>query len=713
VNGGKGQFCSSSASDLKAQLAKLKAGSLVIMHSFVGVVADLDTTAVGGTKFPGSGITPYGYSAVGVAGASAGSVYESYRRTPLNGNGALLIPLDGSLMLDIRQNYDFVPAAFHSVKVTPNDPKYPGFSTIDYNGSFHKAAVSSGSGGGFWIVTIDRHTGEFKDFYVVETNTHDSAKNKQAFYDLAYLLDVYYNSPDNLLIITTIGRPVSSVWDVPVDLVGAINRLGGSGYLLHTFATGQQTYTLITSPDPDYVEGHRVIESTDAFGNSTQTGELNGFMTRNRKNLWSMNSAVSDSGLSQPLSFAWSKVAFQTPQNYPAWTARQQKAYDDLTAASNHYPAIHTTIGCTTTCGTIRSYYDGGIGGSGIPRVLSINYGDGLAYYPNTDYDDKDFNAVKTQLGMEQSYVYNVYEVYSQFRALTYDQSGTLQSQLYEVADKIDRSLAEGGQDNEMIAKRLTQASQVTTVLSVLPGIGSAFGAITVVLDSAGALVPQYNGVPNDDRYGYTFKELRAGALTAGSDMADSIDSIFLGMVTDWGKMSIVGPGRGSQQTPWYMSPTSDKVPRAALPLIALSAKQQFYLQLMPTVFDIDYATELKTPYPTQIGARWTINGQPQCIEPYAAAPGDTMQGYLHGYPSINYDLFLITNKERGTNIPWAYEQPKYPSQTLLNDVFNQPYLNGDSKLEGGAGLYKAQFLPSAGYLQGREAYRGYGPCSE
>jgi len=96
---------------------------------------------------------------------------------------------------------------------------------VTYNGYLHKASVSSGAGGGFWILTIDRHTGEIKDSYVVETNVYDSAKNKQAFTVLAYLLDVYYNSPDNLLIMTTIGRPVSSVWDVHQDLVAALNRL--------------------------------------------------------------------------------------------------------------------------------------------------------------------------------------------------------------------------------------------------------------------------------------------------------------------------------------------------------------------------------------------------------------------------------------------------------------------------------------------------------
>jgi hypothetical protein len=112
--GSNGQACFFDANGVASFLRTVPAGDLVIVNTFLGLMANLDTTAMGGTRFVGTGISPYYYNAIGVAGAPAGTAYESYQananHTARLGR-AFLPPLIGSLMLDTNQDYYFVPSS--------------------------------------------------------------------------------------------------------------------------------------------------------------------------------------------------------------------------------------------------------------------------------------------------------------------------------------------------------------------------------------------------------------------------------------------------------------------------------------------------------------------------------------------------------------------------------------------------------------------------
>jgi hypothetical protein len=699
VGSGSGQNCFGDAAALSTFLTGLPAGDLVIMNSFLGLMSNLNTTRIGGTNYSASSIQPRYYNAIGVVGAPAGTAHESYRATRADGR-ASLAPLVGSLMLDIRQRYDFVPSSFREVKVIPNDPDMPGSSTIIYNGQTLHGSMPAGAQGGFWILAIDRLSGNVSDNYILPTNSSAAAVS-----DFAYLLDVYYK-PHDLLIITTVGAPFSAPSFVTAGLWSAINRVGGTGFILPKLVSPSDSYTLITSTDPDYVNAHFPVESTTIRDQaSTQTGELNGLLSRDKKNQFGLQTALSDQNLPNPLNSKWTEVLFQQPQDWPVWTASQKLAYLDLTAVSNHYPTVRTSLGCGGSdeiCQPIRTYYDGGIGGSAQPAFLSINYNN-LAYFENAQYSSADFNAVVQQLAREAGYEKNAYTLYNLFKDVTSDQSSNLQLQLQQIAQKIDESVT--NDQSQLIVKRLTQAAGVAGVLSLIPTVGPAFGGLSSILYGAAVLVPSSGGVPDDGRYAFTLKQLKDGNQIVGSNLADTTASLFVSVVNDWGKVSTIGSGYAAQRSPWYMSLTTgaSNIPRAALPAISLAAKQQFYLQLLPTVFSSDVFVAQPQNNPAKIGAIWKAGNIQFCNAAYAQAPSDAIQTYFSISKPSTYDIYTLTNTVMGKNPVYLFPVLNFPSSSLLTDLFSAPNLDGTS-LTGGAGLLNRQLLPfpSAGYMTGR-----------
>ena len=708
VGGGSGQNCFGDAASLSTFLSSLPAGDLVIMNSFLGLMPNLNTTQIGGLNYSASGIQPRYYNAIGVVGAPAGTAYESYRpanfsHTPRLGR-EFLAPLVGSLMLDIRQSYYFVPSSFREIKVIPNDPAMPGSSTIVFNRHTFHGSMPAGGLGGFWILAIDRLSGYVSDSYILPTNNSAAAVS-----DLTFLLDVYYK-PHDLLVITTIGAPFSSPSSVTAGLSAAFDRVGGTGFILPKLLSPDDSYTLITSTDPDYLKAHFPVESTSirdqASGqaSSTQTGELSGLLSRDKKNQFGLQTALSDQNLPDPLNSQWMEVVFQQPQDWPVWTASQNLAYLDLTAVSDHYPSVRQKLGCglpNQICQPIRTYYDGGIGGSGEPSALSINYN--LTYFQNDAYSLADFNVVVKQLATEQGYEKNAYTLYNLFKDVTADQSNNLQLQLQKVAQNIDGSVANG--NSALVVKRLTQASGVAKILSVIPSVGPAFGGLSAILDGAAKLVPSSSGVPNDGQYAFTLQQLKDGNAIVGSNMADTTAALFVSIVNDWGKVSTIGSGYAAQQSPWYMSLTSmdANVPRAALPAISLTAKQQFYLQLLPTVFSEDFFVQQPQMNPAKIGAKWKAGDIQFCVASYASAPSATIQTYSDISKPSTYDIYILTNTVTGKNPIYFYPTLNFPSSSLLTDLFSAPNLNGTT-LSGGAGLLNRQLLPTGNYaiMKGR-----------
>jgi len=271
VGDGSGQSCFGNATELATFLKGLPKNDVVIMNSFLWSMSNVDTTAIGGTKYTTS--TPY-YNAIGIAGGLQGSAYESYQpnasHTPRQGRDHLP-PLVGSLMLDTAQRYFFVPSSYPELKVTPGERSSDRCAHVQYGTTTNmRQCVDRDSAGGFWIVAIDRLSGAVTDDYNLPTNATDPARARVAISDFAFLLNGYYKSND-LLIVTTVGTPIGIQAPVTSGLYAAINSYGGNGFHLPQLTTANASYLLIGSRDPSFVNQHHAVQSFEP-GTGTSYG---------------------------------------------------------------------------------------------------------------------------------------------------------------------------------------------------------------------------------------------------------------------------------------------------------------------------------------------------------------------------------------------------------------------------------------------------------
>jgi hypothetical protein len=702
VGGGTGRGCFGDAGSLSNFFKSIPEGDLVIANSFLGLMPNLNTTAIGGTDYTKAQVSPWYYNAIGVAGAPTGTAYESYQ--PIHQLGIDYLPaLQGSLMLDIHQNYFFTPSDFREIKVIPVDPAYPDqrTSSINYFGVY-PFTLPAGVSGGFRVFMIDRQKGYVQENNFFPTNSNNPQQVAQAMQDLLYTLQG--STPQYLMIFSSVGTPFASSTQPSAALFSAWNAAGGNGYMLQKMIplpNGDAIrYTLITCTDPEYVKAGYAVENFSLWNSQLQTGEVHAFLARDRKNRIYVKTALSDipkvDGISSELGWAWEKVSFQQPQDWPAWTSGQQKAYEDLTSSKNTYPSVTNRLGCGTFCQPIRAYYDGGVGGTGGSdlNVLKINW-ENVVYQANPDYTAEDFRAVVNQLSTEQGYLSNVYTLYSLFRALTYESNDNLASQLSKVAAQLDSSL-QAPQNNPLVSiDTLEKASAVTKLLSALPAVGPAFGAVSAILGGVAGLVPPPNGTVPDGQYAVTYNELVGKNQTFATNLANTTDVMFTGFTNDWGKLQIIGGGYGGHQSPWYMCQTCSNAqpPRTALPAIALGAKRQFYSQLMGKAYSLDSFVEIlgSIGTPRLFGSVYNSVGFKYCHHFYTGLnDGSWLMYPSFNKPSTN-DMLIVTQTQKGSDSTYG-AQLYFPSTNLLNDLFGAPtVVNGF--LSGGAGFIPDQFF--------------------
>jgi hypothetical protein len=710
VGSGSGQACLGSSATLATFLQGLPKNDVVIMNSFRGKMSNLDTTAIGGTKYTGE--TPF-YNAIGVVGGSKGSAYESYQPNDNFKDSPQLNhlpPLVGSLMLDVDHRYFFAASQYKEVKVTPGERSPDGCATVQVGNNIHRHCSSDNSSGGFWIVAMDRLSGAVTDNYWLDTNSHNVEDARRLINDFAYLLHVYYKAND-LLIITTVGRPIGDNAPVTHSLYDAINNLGGNAFHLPQLKAVGSSYVLISARDQNYTSKHYQFESFETA--STSYGPAHVLLSKNRTGQYVMNVGVQDQKQAQPFGFEWSEVLYQQAQNWPVWTGAQQKLYEDLTSSADHYSAVRQALGCPDSlCQPIRSYYVGGIGTSGTtPAVLAIPYASLQCYRGSAEYDcDRDWLPVKNELASEQGWARNVYTVYGQIMAIAASSQDNLQIQLSDVASSIESSLYDKAPNSPLTIQRLNQASAVAGLFSVLPGVGSAAGAVSATLDSVAAFMP-VGATPIPEQYSFTLKQLRDKTANVSGDLQQGALAVFAAAVQDYGKLSTIGGAIGSQRAPFYMclGCEGSKLPQASLPLFALGGKQSFYKALLPTAYSSDVFVEKTTDNPKTYGTYARLFDGYACYRPYANAPTDT----YWSFPSINkpatWDVFIVTQTATGNYPGTSIKTFSFPSQSLLNQLFTAPNKTGTPptyRLSGGAGLTHDDLMPVyGGYLNRREGY--------
>jgi hypothetical protein len=690
--------CFSDATSLANFLNSVPAKDLVILNNFLGRMPNIDTRAIGGTNYAGSNINTNYYNAIGIAGAPVGTAYESYQpdnsHTPRLGE-AFLPPLTGSLMLDTARNYFFAPKDFPEIKVIPGTQN--NCSTITVNQQEQRQCIPGNSLGAFYIVAVDRRLGYITDHYYLDTNSNDPTVRKSALWDFAYLLRAYYK-PGDLLAISTVGTPIRASSEVSGDLWHAITTLGGNGFALPKLTTTGSAYTLITSPDPNYVNARYPRESTTV--RAGETAKLDLVFSRDKKNQFVLYQDYPGNVLTAFNGNVWPSTVFQQPQNWPAWTPGQAAAYADLTS-SDHYPTLRSALAChAATCPGVRQYYSSNMALCSAPTSLAPVI-HALTYVPGFGYTPDDLSAVKAQLTMEIGYEGAIASLCGYVRQLTDSQQTNLQRQLIAVGSNINSSLQQKAVNAQIQVDQLTRYANIASIGSVVPYVGGAFSAVSTLLNASTLLISTDANIPGN--FTYTLAQLQdKNNAVFGAQLTMLVTNMFTAIADDWGKLSLIGAAIGEQRTPWYFCANCDNAPPplTALPMIALGAKRDYYQTLLPTAFDIDYFTEYASASPVRYQRDVAIFGGRICIYPYGTFPENSYWNYTALYKPTTYDIDILNEKTRNGNYAVS------PSAALLSDLVDAPVIdNASLTLSGGAGLIYDDFIRAGSNFTSRPAY--------
>jgi hypothetical protein len=703
---GNGHTCFANYADLWNFLIRLPRGRIVILNTFRDGVPRLDTSPIGGFNYAvfNGNISPGYYSIVGTAGAAIGTAWYSY-------SSGVLTSMTGSLMLNTREAYNYQPAEFREFNVIPNDPSVQGTTatTITYAGTKYTYGIPNGAKGGLIYFGINRSTGAVRA--AVFATNQDSLQG--ASNAVAGLVSTIRGSSAETFIVTTVGPPFANRSPISSSLMSTLLEYGANSYLMYALAdlagsSAAPQYTFISANSPGYRQGGgRVIQNTTVRTRDGETGQVHGLLARNLSNQWTLQSGITDLASSgqtpSPIAYAWTEVGFQQPQDWPAWTSGQQAAYDDLTTLGS-YPSVTQALGCTTSCQPIRTYYDGGLGSVNEPPVLKIDY-NSLSLRNGAGYSMQDFQAVKTQLAIERGFISNMYLIYGQFIQLANEQTN-ITSELSNVAAGFDANLRNQNLGTRLTADNLTLASHVTALASLIPGVGPAFGAATVALSAAALLLPGPEGLPLS--YGVTLRDLLNRNATLSADMTESINVLFTGIVTDWGKLQIIGAGYGNQLKPWYMCTTcaGSNVPRASLPFFSLQGKRNLYRALLPRLYTIDKISSVAFSDPRRYGGRYIVTPIVLCVSAYEKAPPGSWVAYALNSPASLYDIFVFTGTANSN------DYRTFPPSSVIDDIFAEAATQGVT-LRGGAGITPDEFFVN-GPLNERPGitFRNAGGCT-
>jgi hypothetical protein len=321
---------------------RVNPNDLVVVGTVLGSNADavLDTTPIGGTNYTvgvAGGAAPNGYMAIGVGGAAGGQAYENYYT---NKTASVLPFATGMLVEDVNGNYNFQSANAEEFWVSPNDPAYPGQSSIvmglpPISGAFNGITSAeytsplweSGgtAAGGYWLLVLQRSalvtepscamtskTGTLGLFAncgkVYLTNDSDNANATQAYQSLGTALSTL--TSDQMVILTTVGVPAwaglggarqvaaTSYNDSSGKMqyayynqfAPALENLGGTPeatLALYQSGTALSAYTLISCDGcGNSLTGHAVLSSS-ASTQQGQTGFVHGLFERDHTgNYW-------------------------------------------------------------------------------------------------------------------------------------------------------------------------------------------------------------------------------------------------------------------------------------------------------------------------------------------------------------------------------------------------------------------------------------------
>jgi hypothetical protein len=691
---------------LSAYLGTLTNEELVIAGTTWGHNAGttLNTSKIGGQSHAASEDVQ-GYVVIGVGGATPNTAYESYYTTedPASFDVVGGSPVDmnphaaGTLNFDINGHYSFVSGEAQPFIVSPGDPASVTIGSTSYSSS----SAQGSDHDGFYLLVVDRLTLAPVDSWYGDANAlcrvagfptptfcgvfYPTNTSTQAMTDLANALNAV--TPREIAILTSVGTPLP-IPAVGNDLANAIKRLGGTYYTLPNLASPGATFTLVADgPDPattaatggnsmDLTKG--VVESTSAFTQQHETGNISGLFARDAAGLYYAQSASQEDGLPTTMDYTFHTVSTAPTGDWP------------MTDTPGHVAAYHA----------ISHAY---LGSSPLNLSGMLSYDLRYHYASNTDkveiafgwfgadgatcpqgmagsnYSATEYCDVWTQLRSEIL-------VLSSTRSLLDDAGGLRDIFTQNIApDVVSASYTVGkgqfgttpaGTLDENISEWLKMAVIATSFGSVVAGpVRPLFNLASAILN-VGAAASAMAANPKDPAQFESKYDVSLGSTAGYSDffvknIPIAYDTATNMIYSDWSKLQQIGEKIKDTDNGWAIeSPIEGDAISFAM---ATGAQRALYLQLLPQYYSIDFNTTVPVFDIKNLGS---FKYQ-TCTENY---PNVVDEGYSR-YSSVGtfgtngsnaVVDFLVLGGALDNNNATGMEE-SMPSQQLLDDLFADP----------------------------------------
>ncbi|HEX2919024.1 MAG TPA: Ig-like domain-containing protein, partial [Edaphobacter sp.] len=681
---------------LSATLGRFTSNELVVVHAVLNeasaaLIDHLDTTSIGGSNNLSS-ISPdvCNYMAIGVPGAAPGTAYESYNYC----NAAAPNRLSGVLVQDPSGNYQFHASNLPEFYIVPNGSNGQSYFTWgDLDAlpttapnpippqTYYATTVPAGGRGGFWLLELDRSNLQavFNSTYGTFNDNESNAQSETQ----RLASDLKAASPENLIILTTVGLPMNHV--TTAQLYSAIELLGGTGrtindLYMHMNDSVTPTYTLISSSDPNMPKSRSAV-STTIFTQQNETGILRGVLSRDRhSNLYEPLQAnqisATDAANSNFPNFALHRIAWAPPVAWPLTSAPGAllNAYQWL-SVQVYEQWINDQCTVITDCQDLRAIYQSG------QNTFLEDKDTTVFTYPagNPNFSPADLQAVETQINEELKLLKNAINAQTTFQDIFAAQQVNVNvyTVLSDAATKVKASI--DAPDNYGIsfnADDINMLAGATTVLAaVAPETAPLSGSISGLLTIAGAADDSGGNAIPTGTFQTTVGNLQTDLENHAGDMLTNTDIEFDNIYSDWFKLHAVGQLNGNRTPGWYL-PNQDAA-NGSVSYYIEGVKTLLYKQFMSALYNVDAFYGSPTAYPYRIGGEVAVTNpfgtsRYICESMYPT----TLPAYSWiDYPSLTSD---ISQASGGTDVliiggarsGGVFPGENFPSADLLTTIF-------------------------------------------
>lgn len=635
-------------------------GDIVVVGTTAGKVAgsSLDTTPIGGTNYGGNSnfpslVYPQTYMIVGIGGAGAGQVYESFSITE-NTDSTFKAQLNGTLAIGPGGGYAFHPSEVVTYRVNAN-AQLPSITIGSKVYTLFEPLQ------GFWLMKVNRNTlnNSFGCTSPDGTNYYNCGEtfatngSSDKIDALSHILA--QSSHDDLIFLVAIGSPFGNndlSTSQAAGLAQTFDSLGANQYTLWSLQNAASTtrYTLITSADPTYdrsfLSGNVVVSST-LFTKQQQNGSVTGILTRDLHGRFMPTHTTQDSTNPKApgADYSYFTAMWTQPQPWKYFdTDGHMAAYRYLSyqiikdANGGNVDDIRAQYP-TSSAGTFATKNPANYKWTGSFPAVWTDPADGKSY----TFAQQDWTDVSGQLAQELTALNNVITFMAPIRqSLVGDtNSSGITGELLSSAATIAQDLGQNNQSTVTV-----NAGNISNLVGAVFSIASVFvgpetqpvlSLVSGVFWAAGS-VGIYSTTDAPPPSPYLALVAKVGDLASGSanysaQIAVGFDTMVDNIVSDPAKLLLVGANTASGGKWTFPNQTSYDTFQ---PIFDRSAKIYFFTQLFGSVYTWDAFPQIDSSVtgPQKLGATQTdpFTQLPVCAPYY---PNLSDSNYFRLYQTV------------------------------------------------------------------------------